>query len=381
MQDLTHESIATLLAAEGAEPKVTIYIPMHISGSPPHMTENQIRFKNLIHKAADELKIQGHKQLADELCIHIDERMEDLAFWESQTEGLLICARRGAIEYFHLPVDTEEYVAVDNCYHLAPVLALLGDEQSFYVLALSQHKPKLFSGSMYGLCEMEVGMPDSIEASLNIDENNQRSEQSQSMGQGVAFNGRGGVRDPRQEERLRFFRLVDSIVYNATERALPLVLAGTDTETAEYRTLSKYPNIAKQTVSGSFTDTKAHGLFEPAYKIIHDEHILARRQNALETYRRMEGTRKERVATDPLTIAEAAKQGRIDTLLITLRRNTADTVRDTAKAVERITFPKAELSTLINKTAAAVAQASGRIINLEVGSIGQNIPVTAVLRY
>jgi hypothetical protein len=382
MKDLTRETIGALLAADETELKVTIYIPMHVSGSPPHMTEDQIRFKNLLHKAAEGLKAKyNDKELGEQLLSQIDKRMDDLTFWESQTEGLLICARRGAIELFHLPVDTEEYVAVDTCYHLAPVLALLGDEQSFYILTVTQHHPQLLSGNMYGLFEMKVGMPKNLEDSLNIDERNQRSEQSQSLGNGTGFNGRGGIRDPRQEERLRFFRLVDSVAYNAAERSLPLILAGTETETAEYRHLSKYPNIMAKTIAGSFSNAKPHDLFERAYKIIHDDLIAVRRQQAVETYERLQGTQKERTTTDPLTIAEAAKQGRIDTLLVALRRSTADTVRDTAQTVERITFPRAELSTLINKAANAVASARGHIVNVELGAAQSGASVMATLRY
>lgn len=381
MQELSRSTIAALLTADGAEPKVTIYVPMHVSASPPHMTENQIRFKNLMHKAADELRAQGHKALAAELNNQVSQYNDDISFWESQTEGLLVCARPGNIELFHLPIDTEEYVSVDSCYHLAPVLALLNDEQSFYVLAVSQHKPKLFSGSMYGLCETEVGMPESLEASLNLDEANQKREQGKAMGNGVEYNGRGGRRDSREEERLRFFRLIDSIVVNATERTTPLILAGTESELAEYRTVSKHQNVMHQTITGSFGGAKPHDLFDRAYAIIRNELIIARREQAVEYYKRLQGTRKERVATDPLAIAEAAKQGRIDTLLVTLRQSTADTVRDTAKVVERITFPRTEISTLINKAANAVANASGRIINIEVGSVAAATPVMALLRY
>jgi hypothetical protein len=384
MQDLTKAAIAALLTGEEGEPKVTIYAPMHTTATPPHMTENQIRLKNLIHKAAEELRTNyGHdgKKMADMLGAELEKYLNNPLFWESQTEGLLLCAQPNAVQVFHLPIDTEEYVAVDNCYHVAPVLALLNDEQSFYVLAVSQHSPKLFAGSMYGLCDMETDMPSSLEASLGIDERNQKSDHSQALGDDVSFNGRGGVRDPRQDERLRFFRIIDSIACANTERGLPLILAGTDSEIAEYRHISKHHNILPQTVGGSFGGAKAHDLFEPAYTIIHDQLIAGRRRRAVAEYDRLKGTRKERIAEDPLAIAEAAKQGRIDTLLITLRRSTTDTVRDTAKAVERLTFPRAELSALINKTANAVAGASGKIVNLEVGALAGNGSIRAVLRY
>ncbi len=383
MQDLTQASIAALLTGKEA-PLVTIYAPMHITASPPHMTENQIRLKNLTHKAADILRTDyqhAGKRMADLLQAQVDSYLNNLEFWEHQTEGLLLCADSQQVQTFHLPIDTEEYVAVDNCYHLAPVLALLDDEQSFYVLAVAQHNPKLFAGSMYGLCEMEVDLPKSLTSALNIDERNQKAEHTQARGGSVGFNGRGGARDPRQDERLRFFRIIDEVACTATERGLPLILAGTESELAEYRSVSRHPRVLEQSIVGSFSGAKAHDLFAAAYTIIRNQLILTRRQQIVQTYTRLKGTRKERVTEDPIAIAEAAKQGRVETLLIALRRNTADTIRDTAKAVERITFPRDELSAMINKTANAVAQASGRIVNIDTNALATPSPVMALLRY
>jgi len=357
---------------------------MHITASPPHMTENQIRLKNLTHKAADILRTDyqhAGKRMADLLQAQVDSYLNNLEFWEHQTEGLLLCADSQQVQTFHLPIDTEEYVAVDNCYHLAPVLALLDDEQSFYVLAVAQHNPKLFAGSMYGLCEMEVDLPKSLTSALNIDERNQKAEHTQARGGSVGFNGRGGARDPRQDERLRFFRIIDEVACTATERGLPLILAGTESELAEYRSVSRHPRVLEQSIVGSFSGAKAHDLFAAAYTIIRNQLILTRRQQIVQTYTRLKGTRKERVTEDPIAIAEAAKQGRVETLLIALRRNTADTIRDTAKAVERITFPRDELSAMINKTANAVAQASGRIVNIDTNALATPSPVMALLRY
>ena len=383
MQDLTQASITALVTGEEA-PRVTIYAPMHTTASPPHMTENQIRLKNLAHKATETLRKEyGHqgKNMADMLESTVDSYLNNPAFWESQTEGLLLCASPSEVQTFHLPIDTEEYVAVDNCYHLAPVLALLDDEQSFYVLAVSQHHPKLFAGSMYGLCEMETDMPTDVESALHIDERNQKGSHTQAKGSEMNYNGRGGVRDPRADERLRFFRIVDEIVCAAAEHGQPLILAGTSSELAEYRSISRYPRILKSAITGSFSGAKAHDLFGQAYAIIRDQLVVARRQQAIEAYAHLKGTQQTRVTEDPVTIAEAAKQGRIETLLITLRRNTADTIRDTAKAVERITFPRAELSAMVNKTANAVAGASGRIVNIDTGAAPTPSPIMALLRY
>jgi hypothetical protein len=126
---------------------ITIFMPVHTSASPPHITENQIRLKNLVHKAIGRLPEHGEgRQLAQELQVRLNSLHDDLSFWENQTPGLLICAAPGRLDMFHLPIDTEEYVAVDRQFHLAPVFGLLHDARDFYLLVLAQHNPRIYKG-------------------------------------------------------------------------------------------------------------------------------------------------------------------------------------------------------------------------------------------
>lgn len=386
MQNISREAVEKLLATTEPQPAVTIYAPMHTTASPPHISENQIRLKNLIHRASEELGKHGdQKQLSDQLQEMLDTTHDDLNFWESQTPGLLICARPGMIEMFHLPIDTDEYVAVDEAFHLAPVLAIMNEEQPYYVLTVAQHGPKLFRGDMYGLKETDVQLPESVYAGLNIDEENQQSEnQGSATGPSTNtgwFNGRGGARDPREEDRARFFRMIDNIIYNSADRSLPLILAGIDAETIEYRMLSKYPQILEGTISGSFGDAKPDGLFDRAYAIIEKELIMPAREAALEEYQRLEGANPDKVARDKKSIQEAAEQGRVDKLLAMMGRYTTDTIRDTAASVAKITFPEPEVSKTLNRLALKVWQMSGTIVNLQSNKMPHGALMVARLRY
>jgi hypothetical protein len=386
MEKITKETVTELLEIHSSEPVVTIYAPMHKAAAPPNMTEDQIRFKNLVHKAGEQLKERaGGKQLTSVLCEQLERLLEEREFWENQTEGLLLCASKDNLRMFHLPVDTEEYVAVDNTFHLAPVLGMLHDAREFYVLVVALHTPALFKGDIYGLFPTDLRLPETLEAGLNIDENNLKSEQGRSAGgssQNTAgFNGRGGARDPREEDRLQFLRMIDKKVNDMADRSLPLILAGTDSETAEFRHLSKYPKILEKTVSGSFGGVSPHELFEPAYAIVREELVNADHQQAVADYEHMRGANPERAAHDKAAITEAAEQGRVDTLLAGMSRLTTDTASDNTAAVERITFPEDGLSVSINELAAKVWRMSGTVINLDASQMPDGAPMVARLRY
>jgi hypothetical protein len=385
MEKLSRQAIAELLK-QTKGPLVTMYIPMITSASPPHMSENQLRLKNTFTKAIQTLKKEhGSGSLASQLREQLDKALNDYHFWEDQTEGLLVCASPNAIRMFHLPIDTEAYVAIDDIYHLAPVLALVHDAVSYYVLSIAQHEPKLFSGDMYDLTEVSLGLPHDIKQALHLDEANPRGEQSRSASgsqtSSTSFNGRGSGRDPRDDMRVQFFRHIDHLICNATDTTLPLILAGTDSEIAEYRSISKYPHLLGQAITGSLSGVKTHDVKDKALRIIQHNLIAARHDEAIQSFQQLQGTQPKLTATDSRAISAATEQGQVGTLLINFSRTTADTVRETTKQVQRLTFPRPHISKLINKVAHFVEKGSGTIVNVESPLLSKDAAMAAILRY
>jgi len=385
MERINKQAIEQLLRTK-TKPLVTIYVPMHATASPSHISENQIRLKNLIHKATELLRAEDQGEaLAQQLDEKFDELSSDPDFWATKTPGLLICAGLGSLRIFNLPVDTEEYVAVDIEYHLAPILALVNDQQSFYVLLVAQHTPKLFIGNMYGLRISNVKLPANLRQGLDIDEPNQKTEnQGSASGSSLNtgwFNGRGGARNPGEEDRMRFWRLIDKTLKDKTDNILPLILAGIDAETVEYRAISKYPQILQGTISGSHSDAHMPELFNKAVHIVRQEILEPERLAAVQEYRRLHGVNPERTADTNQTIEQAAHQGRIDKLLATMSRYTTDTIRDKVQTTLQITFPEPQSSQLLNRIATKVWQMSGTIINTQPDEITDGATMVARLRY
>lgn len=384
MDRLTKDNLQELLSSQTGN-AATIYIPTHTTASPPHITENQIRLKNLLHKAADELRRQSSTQLATKLDQLVDQYHDDLSFWESQTPGLLVCASDNTINMYHLPVDTEEYVAVDKTFHLAPLLGLMQDEKDFYVLALAQHDPVLYKGNFYGLEASGIELPVSVKDALNIDEPNQKSEN-----QGTAnapstntgwFNGRGGARNPQEEDRMRYFRMIDKIIHAKADCSLPMIVAGIESETVEYKKISKYPVLLKQIIAGNHTADDMRPLFDKAMPIIQRELVMPEHQAAIQEYQQLSGANPARTASDSKSIQDAAGQGRVDKLLTRMSRKTADTVRDKLDRVTRITFPDAKEAKKLNAVAMTVWQNSGRVYNLMPEEMPNGALMAARLRY
>jgi hypothetical protein len=385
MQKITVEAIQEL-ASIGDTPKVTLYVPLEATASPPHITENQIRLKNLIHSAVEQLKSRNDTSgLGAELCGFLEKTSDDLAFWRDKSRGLLLAAAPGRMELFDLPIDTEEYAAVDDTFHLAPVLALLGDARQYLVLALAQQNPKLYKGDMYGLTEVNAGLPADLKSALGIDELNQETEnQGSATGSSLQtgwFNGRGGAHDLQGADRARFFRLLDDRIRSYTHDGLPMIVAGTDAEIAEYRSLSKYPHLMRGIICGNHTETRSEELFNKASAIVSDELVQPAHAAAREEYERLQGANPSRVSRDEDSISEAAEQGRIDKLLAMMSRHTTDTVQDKVEAVSLISFPEENHSRMLNKLALKVWQASGTVVSLLPHEMPSGARMAARMRY
>jgi hypothetical protein len=371
VEELSRDAITNLLSSKPKAPVVTIYLPTHRAATPPNMTEDQIRFKNLVNKATDILKNRDDgRELGEAMRASLGELLENREFWESQTEGLLICARPGQMRMFHLPVDTEEYVAVADHFHLAPIFGVLQDMQEYYVLTIAQHSPALLRGNMYDLYATDIELPSTVEAGLNIDEVNQKSEQ-QASARGSStnltgtFNGRGGARNPAEEDRMRFWRMVDQTVCSKAETKLPLILAGIESETVEYRSISKYPKILDSAIHGNFSGANPHDLFPQAFEIVRKELLNPMHDDVIAEYKRAKGQAPELAAKDIAAIRDAAEKGKIDKLLVADIRYTTDTVRDNIEPVPVITFPPEESAQAVHDIAYQVWNTSGQIVDIE----------------
>jgi len=358
LQIVTSQAVKELLTSN-PQPAVTIYAPMHTTGSPRHITENQARMKRLISKAIGKVNKQYGENhlLAKDLRDWLNAYYEDLGFWERQTAGLLLCARPNDVRWFNLPADTDEYIAVDETLHLAPILTMMHDNQPYYILLVNQHKPKLFRGDMYGLRMSELELPASVEAALGIDENIQ------------------------EDDHLKFFRIIDRTVCEKISDKLPLILAGTESETAEYRSHSKYPYILQPSLAGSRVDLDMQAMHSHAVSIIKQELVAPTHRKALEEYYRLAGANPDRTMDTIPAIESAIGEGRVDKLLAPLSTHTADTIHDTLNAMDKISLPQGESGRLLNRLALEVWRMSGTVISLTPQQMPNGAALAARLRY
>lgn len=375
MNKITSETIQELLALESETPAVTMYIPTHRTVSSPTINEDQIRFKNLCRDAINKLEEQNaDKAFVKQFVNECNKLLQSIKFWENLSDSLLICANPNGFKYYHLPIHSDPFVTVDTHFHITPVIGLLHELHSYYVLQVTQQNPQLFVGDMYELRPATLELPKDIKSALKIDELHQKSLQFSSVKSsvGAMYHGNGGKNDHDDDERMRFWKLVDGMICYDIDTDKPLILTGTDSEIAEYRSVSKHPNILKATIEHS--KNKLPHVHEKAVQILRDEVIAERHQTEIERFVRSAAQQKE-------DLEEAAGSGRIDTLLIGMTLKTKDTVQNNKEPVTKLVFPEQNEAQTIDRLARKVLEKSGSIVNLFQNQMPEQKLMLAIHRY
>jgi hypothetical protein len=363
---------------------VTIYLPTHRISTMQHLKEDQTRFKNVVRKAEVMLKEDNASDtVLSAFKSNSRALQKDINFWKHLTESLLIIAHETVFEVYHLPIDSDEYVCVDDKAHIAPLYGMLEELKTFHVLLVTQKNPLLYHGDLYGLDRMSVDLPVDIKTALQLDEMHIKSVQHHSGNGGnkagqAMFHGHGGAKDAGYNERLAYFRLLDTAVAKNIRFKTPLILAGTESELADYRSISKIKSIMPNVIDGSFGPAEEQQISEKSRAIIRND-ILHQQQNDIKDTESI--VRKlPHMATDKLKeIFIATTQGRVKKLLVPMYQMTADTVRDNKDQV-----PKLSLATY-NKSLGLLIQdvwnQDGKVVNVFCEQVPTRSPALAVYRY
>jgi hypothetical protein len=387
MNKVTRSSIETLARPQSGN-VISIYLPTHRHPAPPHIQEDQTRYKNLIRKAQEQWESDNNNPEMTTVFEQMKGNIENLDFWQQTTEGMAIFASSDAYEIYHLPIECEERVCVADAYDTTPLLITMAYNQPYYILALAMHNTKLFKGDIYGLEPVMIDFPTSPEDALNIDEmfsnsNTIRNQNSPSGANGpVASHGQGDSNRAGREERLQYFRIIDNMIATSKEvdSAMPVIIAGTDSEVGDYRHMSKLANLIQNYVQGNHTTTTLQDLAVRAWPIVQSEIIAKRAVEAVDQLNEKVGIQQS--SYDYKDMTEAADMGRVKTLLVGITRKTTDTVSDAVQtAVPILTFAKLYEYEHIAELVKKVLAQGGTILGVGNELMPAKVPVAAIYRY
>ena len=153
--DLLNKDQLWSLMEVADEACVSIYLPTHSAGD--QIQQDPIRLKNLLRIAEEKLTESGMRSTAaKDLLEPARVLLDDDGFWRHGTQELAIFVAPGFFRYYRLPVEFKELVVVTGRFHIKPLLSLLLDDGSFYILALSQKRVRLLRGTRHSVEELDI---------------------------------------------------------------------------------------------------------------------------------------------------------------------------------------------------------------------------------
>ncbi len=318
MDAFTLKHLQSLLQQQ-AGPCVSIYMETHPTGEIGQ--QDQVRLKNLLHSANEQLTDAGLRNVAArELLAKAKGLPTDPVFWNNRSHGLAIFLSPERFECYRLPQEFDEAAFVGPRFHIRPLLPLLVEAGNYFVLALSQNNVRLLSGSRDALETIDVpGLPENMEQALNYSEADRGAQVHSAMRgslgkQAAVFHGQGGEPDSHKDDLVSFFRAVDRALAPVlrTENR-PMLLAGVEYVLSIYRNVATYPHIVQQQLTGKWEHLSAAELHERAGALIKPS-LGHARTTAVAKYGELAGT--EKTSHDMQHIVPAAYTGQIETLFI-----------------------------------------------------------------
>jgi Bacterial archaeo-eukaryotic release factor family 3 len=316
LSTIRREDIEDLVQLPG-RPRVSIYMPTFRAGV--ETQQNPIRLKNLLRAVQQKLEESGMESTdAAELMTPVRELVDDQAFWQTQSDGLAIFFSPEVFRTYRLPAPLDEFVLVNERFHLKPLFTLLAEEQPFYVLAISLKNIRLIEATQHHAQELEIpGVPQSLPEALG-DLTRQYSQfqpgtSAKTVARSPIFHGHGTGEDNLKAEIVQFFNLADKALMKHMDRDVPVVLAGVEYLLPRYKETTEHPHVLDEGLTGNAEGLSPDELRDKAWEIV-EPVLTADRRKAAERYGDLLGT--GRASSRYEEILPAAHDGRIDTLFV-----------------------------------------------------------------
>jgi hypothetical protein len=212
--------------------------------------QDPVRYRQLVDHAEERLRDRNSSAAAiKSLLAKFRHLADDHVFWTHRTDGLAVLGSPSTFDVFDLPRTVPELVAVSDSFSVQPLLRFVQSADRFHVLCLQRDAIHLFEGNRDGLERMEpAGVPLTAKAALEQAVTTQRPQARGAEEMPSYQNAPHGVaakHNDAQLEQDRFFRIIDQAVEEHVSRPsqCPLVLAGVAEHQAQFRRLSRNPQL------------------------------------------------------------------------------------------------------------------------------------------
>ncbi len=383
MDLLSRAELVALAQSRGTGPAVTLYMPTHRAGEA--VQGDSLRWKNLVNGVAPRLAEEIGTRDAERLLAPARELQADDRAWQHMSDGLAMFLRADTHETFRVPAPLPELATVGDRWVVSPLMRLLSGDERFLVLALSQGGVRLLEGSRHAVEEVQLddvptSLRDVAQARGDAPAPMARPSSTASRGGPAVFYGHGATDErARDEDVRRFLRQVSTGLREVlASQGAPLVLVGLDRLVAVFREVNTSPDLMDEAVLQDPGQLSTAELHAKAWPLV-EQRLREQRSAVMERLGELRGT--GRASSDPGAIAEAASQGRVDTLFLTVDPWCWNRVSEGSAAIAALGADEAYAACEVSDTAATDALLHDGKVYITSQQVAQDSDMAAAFRY
>jgi hypothetical protein len=304
-----------LITAE-AQPAVSIYLPTHIAGR--EIRQDPIRLKNLLSSASERLPASLRKPDIDALLAPAEALIGDDDFWRHQEQGLAVFLAPGFSRIHKLPQPVQEEVVLGDHFHIKPLLPLLEDAGSFWLLTISAKHTRAYRGSRWSFAEVtDIQLPQGVGPIRGMTDY-QETQYASPVGRRGPLSHAQSFGDAPEElrkaELIEFLhRVAAAFEPHLKGNPAPLVLAAHPEIQGNFREIGGWKEILSEGILENPDALAEEELHRLAYALVEPKAAEARTAALGRLYALLP---VGKASTKPEDIVKAARYSRIDTLFL-----------------------------------------------------------------
>jgi len=287
-----------------------------------HLTDNKrdaLVFKNLIKEVESSLKKLYSKTEIKPLMTMFLEIENESTFWSHTFDGIALFASLDACIIYNLKQPTTTLAVVADSFHIKPLIQYHQFIQKYQILDLDGQSFQILEGNPYRVNKVELNedMPTTMDEILGTEYTD--SYQTHGTYGGASgkstFHGHGGKKDEVAIDLERFFRRVDSIVYDNVSKLskLPLILLSPPEYHALFLELSNNQYLEQKAIPGSFETLDYDALMKQITAYAKNTFNI-KKDRLLDQFHQFKSNEKS--SDQLIDIISAVVDGRVETLFI-----------------------------------------------------------------
>ncbi|MDE1548598.1 hypothetical protein [Jeotgalibaca caeni] len=371
MKQLSKFPNEELLNAQG--PFVTIY--QKVEMNPPNTESVQLKFKNHVKNAKEQVKHECTGPMCENLIAQLDSVPNDKGFWT---------VSRGSVAFFFTPQETYYYrvntnlndgISFGDKPNVLPLIEEFQYIENYYLLCLNNHEFSLYRGILDRIepVELPEDAPNTIEKALG-EELVGNQELNSGGGGGSSVHGTQEKSLEWEKDQENYFRIIDKYVFENYSRkeGLPLVVFALTENQAAFRALSKNNFLRDNRIEASPAQLNEQEIQKEVEKLI--SRVLRERHSEI-INRYEEVTPQYKLGDQYQDLAMASLEGRIESLFIEKNAEIKGSIDDTGQ------MKQGGDDNFLNQLALNVLATKGKVYVLDRAQMPGLKDVAAILRY